>query len=240
MADIYLSNCDVSLVNATDALWRHGGDTLAAGLAALVAHLREEGTVHHPRIWLGASLCRPVRVAPVAGVRSRKERLQLAELTAVGQSGLTPPCRVAVDVATGTEDAVAVVVEEGVLEAIDRALASVHLRARSVRPWWGEALVAALQSNPCLQALAIWEGRALTLLVGEGRGFSAAQTLYPVESAESASAAFARTLVAAMIAPEDALAVALDWGSAVPLAPGLPADEGPVFAPWVARLGAAS
>jgi hypothetical protein len=238
--NIYLSNTDVAIVNTAGTLWRREGDTLTASLAALVARLREEGAPRQLRVWLGASLCRPVRVAPVAGARSRQERLQLAELTAVSQSGLTPPCRVSVDVANGADDAIAVVVEEGVLSAIDRALDSVHLRARSIRPWWAQALAAALRANPALRAFGVLEGRALTFLIGEGRGFSSAQTLYPVESVESASAAFARTLVSAMISPDDALAVSLDWAIAATPAVDIPTDEDAVFTPWVGRLGAVS
>jgi hypothetical protein len=240
MMNIYLSNTDVAIVNTAGTLWRHEGDTLTASLAALVARLREEGPPRQLRVWLGGSLCRPVRVAPVTGARSRKERLQLAELTAVSQSGLRPPCRVSVDVENGGDGVVAVVVEEGVLSAIEHALDAVNQRARSIRPWWAHALAAALRTDPALRAFGVLEGRALTFLIGEGRGFSSAQTLYPVGSVESASAAFARTLVSAMISPEDAVAVSLDWSKAATPAVGIPTDEDAVFTPWVGRLGATS
>jgi len=238
-ADIYLSNSDVALVNAAEMLWRHECGTLAIGLELLEARLREEGAPRHVRIWLGAALCRPVRLRTIAGVRSRKESLQLAEMSAVAQSGLTQPCRVTIDVTNGSDDAVAVVVEQGVLTAIERVLAAVRVRASNIKPWWAEALAAALRSNPSLRALGIWEGQALTLLMGESRGFSAARALYPVESAEAASAAFARTLVSAMIAPGDALAVSLDWAAATPAADCMPPDEDAVFTSWIRRLGEA-
>ncbi len=240
VADVYLSDGDVAMTDAAGLLWRHDGGPLAAGLAALVEQMSGQGAPRGARIWLGASLCRPVRIPAIAGARSRKERLHLAELVAVADSGLTPPCRVSVDAASGADDAVAVVVEEGVLSAIDRALESVKLRASSIRPWWAEALAAALRANPALRAFGVFEGRALTFLIGEGYGFAAAQTLYPVQGVESASAAFARTLVSAMISPDDALAVSLDWAVAPEIADGVPVTEAAMFTPWVRRLGAAS
>ena len=240
VVDVYVSEGEVSMVSASSSLWRHDGGTLAAGLAALVDRLREDGGSRRVRIWLGAAWCRPVRLAPIVGARTRSERLKLAELAAVTQSGLLAPCRVAIDGAGGADDAVAVVVEERALTAIEQALASAQSRAVSIQPWWAQALGAALKANPALRALSVWEGRALTIMTGEGRHFASAQSLYPVETAESASAAFARALVSGMISPDDALAIALDWSSSPDASQGLQEDKGAVFTPWVRRLGAAS
>lgn len=239
-ADVYVSEGEVALVSAAGALWRHEGGTLAAGLAALADRLREEGTARRSRIWLGGALCRPVRLAPIAGARTRAEQLRLTELAAVNQSGLSAPCRVSIDGAGGSGDVVAIVVEERVLAAIEQALASTRSRAASIRPWWAEALGAALKANPALRALGVWEGRALTFLTGEGRHFASAQTLYPVESAESATAGFARALVSGTISQDDALAVALDWSAAPGDGQDVPETEGAVFTPWVSRLGVRS
>lgn len=239
-ADVYVSEGDVAMVGLSDSLWRHEGGTLAAGLAALVDRLREDGGSRRLRIWLGAALCRPVRLAPIAGARTRAERSKLAELYAIAHSGLQSPCRVSIDGAGRSDGAVAVVVEERVLTAIEHALSLAQSRAASIRPWWAQALDAALKSNPTMRALGIWEGRALTFMTGEGRYFASAQTLYPVEAVESASAAFARALVSGMISPNDALAVALDWSSSPDASHGWPEENGAVFTPWVRRLGAGS
>jgi len=238
--DVYLSEGDVALVDAAGALWRHEGGTLAACLAALVDRLRDENASRRLRIWLGAALCRAVRLAPIAGARTRAERLRLAELAAVSQSGLPAPCRVSIDGAGGSEGMLAVVVEDRVLNAIEQALATARYRAISVRPWWAEALDAALNANPALRALGVWEGRALTLMTGQGRDFASAQTLYPVETMDSAAAAFARALVSGMIAADDALSVALDWSASPDAAQHRPDDKGAAFAPWVRRLGSSS
>ncbi len=239
--DIYLSRQEVAVVEADGALWRLDADTLALALGALAERLRATGSPRSVRVWLGADLCRPVRVAPIAGTRSRQERLQVARLTAVTESRLAAPCRINFDPNAEGDDDLAVVVEESTLTAIEDALSAVRTRALSIRPWWAEAMASALRANASLRAFGVWEGRALTTLVGEGRTFSSAQTLYPVDSVEAATASFARAQVSAMVAPEDAFAVALDWSlnaelDARPV--GNAADA--VFTPWVRRLGAAS
>lgn len=238
-AEVYLSQREVAVVAADGAMWRQDADTLERVLGVLVEHLRAPGTPRTLRIWLSADLCRPVRMAPIAGTRSRQERARVAQLTAVAESRLTPPCRVLLDAGGG--DDLAVVVEETTLAAIEQALSAVRRRAASIRPWWAEALASALRANASLRAFGAWEGGALTMLVGEGRTFSAAQTLYPVDGADAAAAAFARAQVSAMVAPDDALAVTLDWS----LAPDLDARRADdtaiaVFTPWVRRLGALS
>jgi hypothetical protein len=236
--DVHVSEGEIAMVNAAGTLWLHECETLVAGLVALADRLREEGAPRRLRIWLGAALCRPVRLAPIVGARTRSERSRLAELAAVAQSGLQAPCRVSIDRDAKSGDAVAIVVEERVLAAIEQALASARSRAASIRPWWTQALGAALKSNPALRALGVWEGRALTLMTGEGRNFALTQTLYPVESAESASAAFARALISGMISQDDALAVRLDWSASPDDGQDLAADQGTVFTPWVRQLGA--
>ena len=229
------------MVDADGVLWRQDSEALELGLGSLVEHLRTLGSPRSVRVWLGADLCRPVRMMPVSGARTRQERWQVAQSKAVAESRLTPPCRVAIDAdATGGEG-LAVVVEESCLAAIASALGSIRTRAASIRPWWAEALASALRANASLRAFGVWEGRALTTLVGEGRAFSSAQTLCPVESGEAAAAAFARTQVSAMVAPEDALAITLDWASSPELDARSDGDAAvAVFTPWVRRLGAQS
>ncbi len=240
-ADVYLSRLEVAVVDAVGALWRQDATTLGVALGALAERLRVTGSPRSVRMWLGADLCRPVRVAPIAGTRSRQERLQVARLTAVTESHLAAPCRVNIDPNDDGDDDLAVVVEESTLTAIEDALSTVRTRVLNIRPWWAEAMAAALRANASLRAFSVWEGRALTTLVGEGRTFSSAQTLYPVDSVEVATASFARAQVSAMVAPEDAFAVALDWSlnTELDVRPvGNAADA--VFTPWVRRLGAVS
>ncbi len=240
-ADVYLSRREVAVVDADGVLWRRDGETLEFGLGSLVEHLRTLGSPRSVRVWLGADLCRPVRVVPVSGVRTRQERWQVVQSKAVAESRLTPPCRVVIDADTPSGEDMAVVVEEDCLAAIESALGAIRTCAVSIRPWWAEALASALRANASLRAFGVWEGRALTTLVGEGRAFSSAQTLYPVESGEAAAAAFARTQVSAMVAPEDALAVTLDWASGPELGARSDGDAAvDVFTPWVRRLGAQS
>ena len=240
-ADVYLSRREVAVVGADGVLWRREAETLELGLGSLVEHLRTLGSPRAVRVWLGADLCRPVRVVPIPGARTRQERWRVAQSKAVVESRLTPPCRVAVDAGAASGEDLAVVVEESCLAAIEGALGSIRTRAASIRPWWAEALASALRANASLRAFGAWEGSALTTLVGEGRSFSSAQTLYPVESGEAAAAAFARTQVSAMVAPEDALAITLDWASGPEPDARSDGDAAvAVFTPWVRRLGARS
>lgn len=239
--DVYLSRREVAAVDADGALWRWDGDTLDLALGALGERLRATGRPRSVRMWLGADLCRPVHVELIAGTRSRQERLQVAHLTAVAESRLAAPCRVDIDANANGGDDLAVVVEESTLRAIEDALSAVRTRAVSIRPWWAEAMASALRANASLRAFGVWEGRALTTLVGGGRRFSSAQTLYPVDTVEAAAASFARTQVSAMVAPEDAFAVALDWSSSTELdVRPLGNATDAVFTPWVRRLGVAS
>jgi hypothetical protein len=238
-ADIYVSEEGVAMTTAAGALWRHDG-TLAASLATLAGRAHEEAGLRRLRVWLGAGLCRPVRLAPIVGARTRAERLKLAELAAVNQSGLATPCRVSIDPGRASDDTVAIVVEERVLAEIERAFRAARSRIVSIQPWWTQALSAALASHQGLRALAIREGRALTVMTGEARCFSSVQTLHPVESAESAAAAFARALVSGMISQGESLAVALDWSSWASGSADAPLGHRAVFAPWVRKLEAAA
>ena len=239
LADVYLSEREVAVVNAAGALWRHDADSLAVALEALGSHLHEVAP-KRVRVWLGAALCRPVRIAPIVGGVSRKERARLAEMAAITQSGLKAPCRVSIDTADAFEDGVATVVEEAVLAALDRTLAAAQLSASSIQPWWAHVLASALRAQPALRAPGVSEGKAMTILVGEGRRFSSAHALCPVESPEAGSAAFARTLISGMIPEDDALAVRLDWMAVdAPDARGF-GDGDVVFGPWITRQGASS
>ena len=240
MDDLYLSRAEVALVDGEGSPWRRDGDTLDLVLDALVERLRSTRAPRAVRVWLGAALCRPVRIVPISGARSKRERWQVAETMAVAESGLTPPCRVAID-GRGAGADVAIVVEESTLAAIEHALTSVRTRVVSIRPWWAEALASALRGNASLHALGVWEGRALTTLFGDGQAFSSVQTLYPVDSADAALAAFARAQVSAMVAPEGALAISLDWSASPQGLQRVAGDRAAaVFTPWVRLLGASS
>ena len=236
MIDAWLSDGEVALVDASGAFWRHEAGSMAGALEALGAHLRA-APAGRVRVWLGAALCRPVRIAPVAGELSRTERVRLAEQAAIEQSGLTPPCRVTIDGTDAAHEAIAIVVEESVLAAIERVLGAAGRRARTVQPWWAHLLAAALRERPTLRALGVFEGGAMTILVGEGQRFSSAHALCPVADSEAASAAFARTTISAMIPQDDALSIRLDW-----TAEGAPAfgARDVAFGPWALKQGATS
>jgi hypothetical protein len=241
ITDVYVSDGEVVVVDGTGVLWRHGAGATSGGLEALAGHLRE-GSATRVRVWLGATLCRPVRIAPIAGEMSRKERARLAEMAAVEHGGLAPPCRVSLDAPDATGEVVAIVVEEAVLAEIHHMLDAARRRAISIQPWWAHVLANALRAKPGLRALGVSEGDVTTVLVGQGRRFSSAHALRPVADAAAASAVFARTLISAMI-PEDAsLMVRLDWSAAAADVSGTRALalRDVAFGPWTVQQGASS
>lgn len=210
--DVYLSHDEVATEDDSGAMWRYAGPSLEAQLDALVERLRQTAPRARVRVWLSGAFCRAVLVPPVVGARSRAERRQLAEMLASKDSGLTSPCRVAISPGSGAAAAaVAVVVAEDVLATLQRRLGEARIRAVSIRPWFDQALAVALRANEGLQAFAVWEGRALTILMGDAHGFSVARTIYPVEAVEAATAAVARAQVSALVAPDGAQAIRLDW-----------------------------
>ena len=238
--DVYLSRDEVACEDASGAGWHHTGGSLDACLDALIAHLGAIGAPRRVRLWLGAALCRPVLIPAIAGARSRQERTRMFEAMAVAESGLTAPCRIGTSGPGQKAATFAVVVEEDVLAVIERRLSGGRLRALSIRPWWDHVLASALRSNAGLRAFAVWEGRALTVLMGEGAGFSSARTSYPVDALDTAHAAVARALVSAMVAPADTTAVMLDWSATASRADARALSGETVFAAHVARMGSAS
>lgn len=212
VAEVYLSGTEVAVADGAGALWRCEAASTAAAVDVLAERLNATSS-KRVRVWLSAELCRPVRLPAVAGELSRKERRRLAEIAAVAQSGLAPPCRVSIDPGEAAEEGVAVVVQESVLAEIERGLLAAGRRPSSVKPWWTHVLEVAMRARPALRALGVSEGKATTILTGNGRHFSAARTVCPVESFEAGEAAFARSLVAGMIPEHDALAVRLDWAA---------------------------
>ena len=212
-SDIYLSDCEVAVVNAEGALWHVEAESTVTALQALASHL-QEATPKRVRVWLGAALCRAVRITPVSGEVSRRERVRVAETAAVRSSGLSPPCRVELDVAGTDGETLAVVVEEAVLTSIEQTLRESGLRAGAIQPWWAYVLRLTLNARPTLRALAVIEHKATTILVGEQRRFSSVQVLWPTESADAVSSAFTRSLISGMIPQDDALGIRLDWTTA--------------------------
>ncbi len=234
--DVYVSDTETIAVLGDGQPWRYESGGLGDGLAALCAHLRAQAAPRPVRVWLGASLCRPVHVPAITGTRSRTERRRLAQALATAGSGLTPPCRVSIDTAIGADDVVAVVVEEQALSEIERALTMARLRMRSIRPLWGEVLASALRVNPDLRAIGVFEGRSLTVLTGAQRAFASAQALHPVQGVELARAAFSRALVSKMVTSDKAVMIGLDWNAAAERAEAPAIDGSVAFKRWLIDL----
>ena len=239
-ADVYLSRDEVATVGTDGALWHRRCDSPADGMDAVAVRLRETHSPRSLRVWLSGSLCRPVRLAAIAGKLSRAERVRLWEDTAATASGLAAPCRVMFDLRGDGGSAIAVVVEEATLKTIADATCSMRARAVSIRPWWAEALADALRSNAGLRAFAAWEGAALTTLTSGREDFTSAQSMYPIDDLQAAMAAFARGQVSAMVSSDEAVAVTLDWSSVAFDGPARASGGGAgaaAFAAWTTPLG---
>jgi hypothetical protein len=234
--DVYLARDAVATLGTDGVLWHGRCGSAADGMQVVGAQLRGAGSPKALRVWLSGALCRPVRLAAIAGKLTRAECLQLWESAARTASGLEGSCSVMFDAGRDGESVVAVVVEEATLEAIADASRSLRARIASIRPWWAEAQAAALRANAGLRAFAAWEGAALTMLVGDGSNIISAQTMYPIDDVDAATAAFARGQVSAMVSSAEAAAIALDWSPADPGVAGSDGGNAWVFAPWATPL----
>ncbi|MET0383535.1 MAG: hypothetical protein ABW032_08945 [Burkholderiaceae bacterium] len=215
-AEVFLAAKAVALEGGDGSSWTASAANVDEALASLARRLSSDEGGSRPsrlRVWLGGSLCRPVRLEAIGARLSVSERRRVDDATAVARSGLTPPCRVGLENPSDPGGRLAVVVEERVLAAVDGIETALDLKVTLLRPWWSELLRLALVERPDLQALAVWECGALTLLAsaapGAGTGFSTARCAFPIGDAASAHAAFLRLSLSEGIDPRQALAVGL-------------------------------
>jgi hypothetical protein len=171
---------------------------VGAGLQLLVDWLTNAPPKQRLRVWMSGGLCRPYRLAPVAGVRSEAELRRVAPAIASRQSGLEGVCRVWMDGGKPGETRTCVVVQARTVDGVLRAVPNVggH-RVLSIRPWWAEVLRSVLERAPQSSSVATHDCDSLTLLGGLGAGFDVATTLTPVVGRDAADAALARMLLSA-------------------------------------------
>jgi len=220
MLDVYVDRRYVAMrVNGREPAWGAGVSDLAGAIEALVR--RRSGLRRDPaRVWLGGSLARPFLAPGAAGLRSAAERERVALACANAQTGLAGPCRLWLESGKGATMGVAIAQAE--LAAVESGLREAELRPASLTPWWAEALRAAVRTRSGLRALGVFEGDALTVLVGDDAGFSQATTLVPV-APDAARATWRRSLFSAGLAEGEAVYASLCTEGAGAGAPaGLP------------------
>jgi hypothetical protein len=215
-ADVYLGSREVALQRDDGTLWSHAAADVSDALLHLASEIgraanEDDKRITKLRIWLSASLCRPVRLPPIGGKLSSNEFRRASEASAIAQSGMSGPCEVWLDAPDST-GRLAVVVDQTVLDALDAMAKDLRTRISSIRPFWAEALRVALVDQPAMEALAVWEGGTLTLLAGAGEAISVARSTTAVQDAESANAAFLRTTIAEGIATDVSLAIGMNLG----------------------------
>lgn len=88
-------------------------------------------------VWLSGALARPFLVAPVSGLTSREELMQVAQAQAAEATGLSDPCAVWLDGRWSAKTGgLAAAIETEVLAAL-QAWAGLHrVPLTAVRPWW--------------------------------------------------------------------------------------------------------
>jgi hypothetical protein len=242
--DLYVAEKQVALQRANGTLWVRSVADISEGIFELATELGSAPTeggsrVTRLHVWLGASLCRPVRLAALAGALSASERIRVGEASAIAQAGLPAPARIWLDAPDATGSRLAVVVEQRVLDVLDTLAATLRARLMSVRPLWSEVLKLALIARPATEALAVWEDGALTLLVGAGEAITVARTTTTLRDASAANAAFLRATIGEGVDHGASVAVSLDLkDDAMQIAPAAaePFLAGLPFGEWVLPL----
>lgn len=147
------------------------------------------------RVWLSAGIARPF-LLQVPERASRGEIERIAQDLVEERTGIREECELWVESGRGASVVVVVVVKSHLQELVGRFAKGTGRRLRSLSPWWGEALKAALKRGAGVRLVAIHDCDSLTWLSGQASTFDGVQTLSPVSDRATADAALARTRLA--------------------------------------------
>ena len=226
---------DVYVGTRAFAVCAGGGEVVLAqavagveeALAALGQWLAQAEAKLSLRLWLSGGLCRPFIVPLVPGLKNASELARVLQAMAPQHTGLPGECQVWKD--NDGEAPVAVAVQRVVLDSLQEtvnAASQAHRhRIASIRPWWADALRAALQQEPAVPAVAVQDCDSLTVLTGRGGRFDIATTLTPVIDREAARSSLARLLLTTDVGEGQERVVRLVPLSEAALSSGLPSGE---------------
>jgi rhodanese-related sulfurtransferase len=164
VANVYWSPSWVGVVSprAPRAQWRASASLEASGaILAEILSDAESCACGRVRVWLGATLARPLIVPGASGARSAKEAKALATMLANDATGLQGAVRTWLGPWRAGHPALAVALQETTWSELQRALqlasslrsqkrlagAARSLRLVSVRPWWNRSLDEALRDS---------------------------------------------------------------------------------------------
>ncbi len=188
--DLYLGSRAVMLARGASAEAAHGTDAWEASLlclAKVAAALPRRAAV---RVWLSGGLCRPFVMPVPAALKSEVERQRAMAAFAQRACGFDGPVRVQWHGGRKGEPVIGMAMDAAVLDSIKAALST--LSVRTLAPWWMAALNHQLQRAPDTACIAIQDCDSLTLLAGEGAGFTQASSLTPSHEAMTAMASYRR------------------------------------------------
>lgn len=194
----YISQRVVGVADAAgEWLWGDVGGWID-GLQRVMEILEKDGSqAKKVDLWLSGSLARPFIVEPVPGLKSRDERILVAERTAADLVGFSGPCEVWLQ--EPASPGLAVAVEQELLSKLRLAEAASNVRFASIRPWWSHALRDVMETAPSSEALLTYEPDSWTLLSGSHGTFQCAETVAPAPAEEDGAEWLRRTAFAAAI-----------------------------------------
>ena len=181
--DLYLgeSQSGLAKVGAAPHWQPHVDPTseLEARLHAIASSSRKRWTRPTVAVWLSGSLARPFLLAPVAGLRGRREALALAQAAAAEATGIGGEVAVWFDQVPTTHATVAVAMPAS-LRTVALELCKAHrVQLGSLRPWWALALEFANDNSPPQALFAAEDTDSLVLLGWDRSNWTSADACVP-------------------------------------------------------------
>jgi hypothetical protein len=206
--DVYLGTRAFAACRGQNVLAAQATASLEESIDRWAGWLGEEAAPRRLNLWLSGSLCRPMLLQPVQGLKTADEWQRVAQAIVASHTGLTAPCEVWVERRRGPQARMAAAVERTVLQRLlDTMQHANRGRARATRiaPWWVEPLrasVAAAQKAP--KALAVRDCDSLVVLAGQGSEFESAALYTPLLDDTAAQSTLARAWLSAGVDPSAA------------------------------------
>lgn len=203
-ADVYLANRRVAVQVGGELVLDARCESVAQGVDAIEAWLREAASVRSASVWLSGGLCPALCLPPVEGLKSQQEAHSVALVQAGAATGLAGPCEVWIDRFAPGRPIVGAAVESAVLARVS-SLASTSgqgVRLKAVRPWWGDVLRMVAARRPQPRGLFVQDSESVTWITGADAGIDMATTYVPVMSHDEAAGVRARALMSAEVPSE--------------------------------------
>ena len=173
-------------------------EDLEATLNALGSALEPEHHAHRLSVSLSAALCRPFLLPSLASLQPEEAAAAL-QATARRRTGFQGPCKVWQDLDRSGNPTMAAAIEQSLLDQLTalRTTGGRKLQVVSIRPAWADWLKVALTAEPGAACTALHDWDAVTLLGGQGTGFSLAVSALTTPDGVPSHEVVARLLLSA-------------------------------------------